>query len=198
MSTNTDIEHDIPSKNVVALRVIALGFSDFVKAVEGVSASNDSEFNVTLQRARVKAQVRGVKADGSLVELDDVTIGQLPAPVARKIIPLLYDEGAQESGKVLGDGDGVGKPVIFSLGTPITSGGEVIRELEFQARTFGEIERVLAEPTSLPQTLALVAYCAKPIHERGTLQRLPESDLAQLTLVDGTAIMRDVLPRFLA
>lgn len=192
-------EFDIELKgdpNFVGLKVIPLSFSSFVKVIESASSADEGEFNVIMQRKRLVAQLRGVKADGSQTTLTEAEVLGLPLAAARAALTRLRD-GEGEVGEVLGDGDGVTKPVIYRLGTPIKYGPDLIEELEFRAETYGDIEAVLSEVAPALQTLALIAHNARPIYENGTLQRLPSTEVEQITQADGSAILQHVLPRFL-
>lgn len=194
-----NVDYDIEFNNeagIVGLKIISLSFSALVKVIESASSADDSEFTALIQRKRLAAQLRGVKADGTQVILSEAEVLGLPAPAARAAI-LRLREGEGEEGEVLGDGDGVTKPVVYRLGTPIKYGPDLIEELEFKASTYGEIEAVLAESAPILQALALIAHNAKPIYENGTLQRLPASEIEQITQADGGAILQHVLPRFL-
>lgn len=194
-----NVDYDIEFNNeagIVGLKVVSLSFAALVRVIESASSADDSEFTTVIQRKRLAAQLRGVKADGSQVVLSEADVLGLPAPAARAAL-LRLREGEGEAGEVLGDGDGVTKPVIYRLGTPIKYGPDLIEELEFKASTYGEIEAVLAESAPILQALALIAHNAKPIYENGTLQRLPASEIEQITQADGGAILQHVLPRFL-
>lgn len=204
-----DVEKDIKNVNnagfdieynneagIVGLKLIPLSFSALVRVIESASSADDTEFSALIQRKRLVAQLRGVKADGSQTILSEAEVLGLPAPAARAAL-LRLREGEGEIGEVLGDGDGVTKPVLYRLGTPIKYGTDIIEELEFKASTYGEIEAVLAETAPILQALALITHNAKPIYENGTLQRLPTPEIEQITQADGGAILQHVLPRFL-
>lgn len=194
-----NVDYDIEFNNeagIVGLKLVSLSFSALVRVIESASSADDAEFTTVIQRKRLAAQLRGVKADGSQVILSEAEVLGLPAPAARAAL-LRLREGEGEAGEVLGDGDGVTKPVIYRLGTPIKYGPDLIEELEFKASTYGEIEAVLAESAPILQAIALITHNAKPIYENGTLQRLPASEIEQITQADGGAILQHVLPRFL-
>ena len=100
------------------------------------------------------------------------------------------------AGKIIRDGDGVDKAIIYELGTPIkVQGKDPITELEFCASTYGDVEDVLTADLAVQQTALLLSTVAKPL---GTsLSRLPSWAIDNITVADGVSISRDVLPRFL-
>jgi hypothetical protein len=67
--------------------------------------------------------------------------------------------------------------------------------LEFLAKTYGDIEDVLSAGDGINQAAVLLATVAKPLGTSLTV--LPSWALAQISIADGFAIMREVLPRFL-
>jgi hypothetical protein len=134
--------------------------------------------------------------NGTIVPVTFNDISQMPIPDARKIIAQLdTDEGLP--GRIISDCDGIDKSIVYELGTPIPTGQgkEPIRELEFHARTYGEIEDVLAADSPLSQAAKLVETIAKPLGT--TLSALPSWALNLISVSDGLAISRDILPRFL-
>jgi hypothetical protein len=76
-------------------------------------------------------------------------------------------------------------------------GTETIEELEFQAKTYGDIEAVLAENDGGLQSLLFIENLAKPITSNLKLQALPSWAVNQITPVDGLFIANTVMPRFL-
>ncbi|QIW87518.1 tail assembly chaperone [Agrobacterium phage OLIVR4] len=76
-------------------------------------------------------------------------------------------------------------------------GEESITELEFHAKTYGDIEAVFAEDNAAEQTILFIENIAKPITSNLKLQALPSWAVDQITPNDGIFISRFVLPRFL-
>jgi hypothetical protein len=89
------------------------------------------------------------------------------------------------------------EPVLLKLGAPIsgTTGSEskAISELEFLAKTYGDIEQVLAGTNDMERTVALIKYVAKPA---GMLS-LPSWAVDSIDIRDGFFIQQEILPRFL-
>jgi len=128
------------------------------------------------------------------VTLNDIL--NLPIAAAHTIIGKLdSDEG--KAGKIIRDGDGIDKAIVFELGTPIPTGAgkDPIRELEFHAKTYGDIEDILAADNAIQQTAKMIETIATPLGS--TLSRLPSWALTQITVADGVTISREILPRFL-
>jgi hypothetical protein len=100
-------------------------------------------------------------------------------------------------GKIVRDGDGIDKAIVYELGTPISvgQGKPPIKELEFQASTYGDVEDVLAVDAPIQQAAVLISTVAKPL---GTsLSLLPSWAVNLVTVADGVTISNHVLPRFL-
>ena len=93
-----------------------------------------------------------------------------------------------QSGKIIRDGDGINKAMTYELGTPISTGKdkEPIRELEFHAATYGDIEDVMAADSAVQQTALLIKTVAKPLGS--SLLRLPDWALNVITVADGVTI----------
>ena len=89
------------------------------------------------------------------VSTEDVL--RLPVRDAHKILAKLDDDEGQ-AGKIIRDGDGINQALTYELGTPISTGKdkEPIRELEFHAATYGDIEDVLAADSAVQQTALLI------------------------------------------
>jgi hypothetical protein len=151
-------------------------------------------FEARLKRLRMIRQVTYYSGASPIV-VSSEDILKLPIPAARVIVARLDDQTGI-AGKVIRDGNGIDQAIVYELGTPIpVQGKEPIRELEFQASTYGDIEDVMAADISLQQTSLLISTIAKPLGFN--LSRLPTWALSQITVADGVTISRDVLPRFL-
>jgi hypothetical protein len=152
-------------------------------------------FETNLKRLRLK-DLRYI-GDGKPVTMTEADVKMLPIPVARKLIKALDTTDSEKVGKVVREGDGISTAIGFELGKPIEfqAGKESIKEIEFLATTYGEIEDALCTTDPLEQILALLRTVAKPVH--GTLSALPSSAIEQISLADGVTLARDVLPRFL-
>jgi hypothetical protein len=153
---------------------------------------------VEMQAKRILTQAE-FYAGEDIIPVDRPQLGQLPATVAKAIIADLdYDQG--KPGKVVAEGDGVSTPIMYRLGTPLkmSNGDQTLEvtELEFMAKTFGELEDVLASDNEVNGALALIQNVAIPHGGGIKLQRLPGYLLDQVTVVDGLTIAAQVLPAF--
>lgn len=183
------------SKQIVGFHISHLRYIGYVNLAldcfERVSEKNS--FNAAVRTARILKQAKLIDDSGEQHAIDFITAHNLPIPVAKQILDNVTPEELPE-GEILGKGDGVTSPIHVRLGTPImVDKGDPIQELEFLARTYGDVEQVLAEPNKLSQTVALIQFVAKPIG----MQAMPTwaPDLIELT--DGSLITEKVLPRFL-
>ena len=173
-----------------------LTFAGFVDCIAGAQQLAEPKiFEARLRRLRMMKQVI-YHSGNTIVPMTMENMLKLPIPAARIITSHLDDDEGMR-GKIIRDGDGIDKAIVYELGTPISlgQGKAPIKELEFHATTFGDIEDVLAIDTAIQQALTLIATIAKPL---GTsLSLLPSWAINQITIADGVIISRDVLPRFL-
>jgi hypothetical protein len=173
-----------------------LSLPAFVDCVMDTRTMNTpNTFEAKLRRNRLLKQVV-FYAGNVVVPVASDELLRMPIPVARKIIDKL-DDFDGPSGKITRKGDGINEAIVYELGTPI-SGGQgrpPIRELEFMASTYGDVEDIMAAGTGLQQALLLVQTLAKPLGTSLTL--LPSWAVNQVTATDGLAISNDVLPFFL-
>jgi len=151
-----------------------------------------------LQRERIRKQVH-FKVAGERVIPDDVNLSALPAATARLILDNLDTEQGDEGSIVL-EGDGVSTPIVYRLGTALEmkdSKGTtiVIRDLEFLAATYGEIEDALACENEITRALELLRSVAKPL-DAPSLMRLPGWAIDKITNLDGVGIVQKVAPAF--
>jgi hypothetical protein len=169
-------------------------FSEYVSEAQGMK--EPKTFEARLRRLRLTKQI-SYYTNGTVMPVSMNDVLQLPIPEARKLIDKLDgDEG--KAGKIIRAGDGIDKAITFELGTPIQTGAAgkpPITELEFLARTYGDIEDVMASPNQIQQALMLISTIAKPIGT--TLMSLPSWALPMITVADGVMIMNEVLPHFL-
>jgi hypothetical protein len=168
-------------------------FSDYIGEAQGMRAPKT--FEARLRRLRLTKQVQYfVNGTAVPVGTDDVT--KLRIVDARALVSKL-DEGEGPPGKIIRDGDGIDKSIVYELGTPIPvgPGKPPIKELEFSAQTYGDIEDIMSAPDSIQQTAMLIATIAKPVGH--SLQALPSWALGQIKIADGVTISRLVTPHFL-
>lgn len=168
-------------------------FSDYIGEAQGMK--QPKSFEARLRRLRLARQVQYF-VNGSAVPVGVEDVTKLPIPDARTIVAKL-DEGEGKAGKIIKEGDGIDQSIVYELGTPIPvgPGKPPIKELEFAARTYGDIEDIMSAPDSIQQTTMLIAQIAKPL---GTsLQTLPSWAVDQIKIADGVTISRLVTPHFL-
>jgi len=183
-------------KTIDGAMVKPLTFQSFSDCISEANNMRDGKsFDARLRRIRMARQVT-YYINGSAIPVSQEDVLKLPIPAAHSIIANLdKDEG--KAGKIIRDGDGIDKAITYELGTPIPTGQgkPPIKELEFLAKTYGDIEDVLASDNAIQQTAKLIETIATPL---GTsLTRLPSWALTQITVADGVTISRDILPRFL-
>lgn len=168
-------------------------FTDIV--AEAQRMKEPKSWEARMRRLRMIRQVT-YYTNGSAAQVGIEDILRMPIPAARTLVAKLDDDDSKP-GKVIRAGDGVDQAITYELGTPIPTGQgkEPIRELEFLAKTYGDLEDVLAAPDSISQAAQLIATVAKPLGT--TLTLLPSWALNLITVADGVTISNEVLPRFL-
>jgi len=166
-------------------------FADYL--VEAQLMKKPKTIEARLRRIRLAKQVTYyINGSTTLITPDDVTM--MPIPDAHLIASYLdaNDEGA--IGKIIKAGDGINTSIVYELGTPIPVTGKApIKELEFIAKTYGDIEDVMSAGDVISQTAALIATVAKP---PGMLA-LPSWAVNDITMADGVTISSLVTPHFL-
>lgn len=191
------IKADIPlADGITEFHVSPISFLKFINVIDSVVAVDQSESEVLINRARILAQTTAHKADGTAVSLDHAKLTSLPRKYASLLLRAIAVNDS-ERGEVISKGDGISTPVLYRLGSPLVSGDITISELEFQAKTFGDVEHVLAESMPIKQVLALLKHNAVPVLNNTRLQKLPDSAIEAVSLVDGAVILESVLPSFL-
>lgn len=190
----------------VKFRVYELTFVQLAKTIEDASrvvspGSSSSEFTMAQRAERRKLQVKAFDASGVEVAIEDGELLKLPRSLGSKIAAGIDKVSKVPGGKVIVKGDGADTPVIFKLGSGLIVGGDkgeqTIYDIEFSAKTWGDIEIVLCAGSSVAQTLALIENCALPLAKDLGIIRFPSMMLDQITMNDGVAIMNEVLPGFL-
>lgn len=187
-----------------------LVYADCYKA--RIAEMNRSDDNLAatkaFQRAKRMKQVKAFNKNGDAIILDHVDFANMPRQLFVQINSALDQDGDEKGQVISTNGDGLYHPILYRLGTPfdfqssaesskpIGTESKII-ELEFIAKTGGDIEEVLCGSNSLEQTVSLIKTCATPIGGETALQRLPSWMLNALTLQDGIEIMSKILPVFL-
>jgi hypothetical protein len=187
---------ELGEKRIDGAVVRPLTFQSFVDLLATAQAmTQPKSWDARLKRLRMLKQVTYYHGN-TIVSMAQEDILRLPIPAARLITSKLdQDEGI--SGKVIRDGDGIDKAITYELGTPIPlgQGKESIKELEFFAKTYGDIEDVLAADNAMSQAAVLISTVGKPLGTSLTL--LPSWAVNLITVADGVTISREILPRFL-
>lgn len=193
----------IGEKSIEYITVRPINFVQFVEAASktnSLGVEGNAQWQLHNRRARMLVQVRCFTKSGEELQLNEQAIVQMPIPYAKRIIDRM-DKDQGDAGKIIGNGDGVSSSLLYELGTPIimkNNADEItIKELEFSANTFGDVEEIMAEPMFADQALAMIRLLAKPVGLEINLQSLPSWALDQITMADGHTIMETVRPRFL-
>lgn len=181
---------------VASIQIDKMNFLQFITVVDNALADvTGTSVQTLLRRGRMLAQCKFVGTDGTKVPFTALEIMKLPIAIGRTVADACDKEDG-EPGTILSadDADGIEKPIRYQLGTPIEAAdGKSIAELEFQARTYGDVEDVLSETAIYAQTRVLIEKVAKP---EGMLQ-LPSWAAAGISAADGVFIAQKILPRFL-
>ena len=191
-----EISFQLGDKVIDSAVVKPLTFQSFADCITEAQALQPAtrSFVAKLVVFRLVRQVT-YYANGAVVQVSTNDVLKISISDIHKIIARLdTDEG--KAGKIIRDGDGIEKAIIYELGTPIPvgAGKEPIRELEFHAKTYGDIEDVMSGDTVINQTAILIAASRSRWEFRVAL---PSWALNAITVADGVTISRDVLPRFL-
>lgn len=183
-------------QQVTAIKVEPISYGTFVQVWKSIP-NNAPKFEVEMQRGRILAQTHFMVGEKRITP-DRAALGTLPYDVVKDIIAKL-NTGQGIPGKLLNEGDGVTKPVLYKLGTPITmkKSGETITiaEIEFKAGNYAEMEDVLACDHNIEKAMALLSTVATPVGV-DNLPRLPMWAVDRITLADGLTIMDTVANRF--
>jgi hypothetical protein len=191
------ISFQLGDKLIDSASVKQLMFQAFTEHIaEAQTLRQPKTWEGRLKRVRMVRQVT-YYANGVQVPVTMADILSMPIPAARTIDKALGNIEEGTPGKVIREGDGIDKAIVFELGTPIPTGQgkPPIRELEFLAKTYGDIEDVLSAADSVQQTKYMIETLAKPLDS--SLSALPSWGLTQITIADGMTMLRDVLPHFL-
>lgn len=185
-------------KQIVRITVEPLNFAQFVD-VWSQSPLDPTRPEVSLQNRRILWQSKFYGDDEKPVTATVDDLHRLPIQTARKIINSL-NANQGKMGEVVGGGEpSTMGHSIYKLGTPLSggkTGGKAIRiaEIEFSAKTYGEIEDVLAADNDLAQTVALIRKIGNPVG--APIPVMTNGLVQQITMADGIGIMRTVLPNF--
>lgn len=192
----TNPTFNVGDKSVARFEVHPITFAKFAECVKRANEKSTMDGDVAklLQRERYLIQLKAIGSDGATIVLDEGNLAMIPIQYAKQLRKMSMDDGSKP-GKILSEGDGIATPILYQLGTPISSGnGKDITEIEFMAKTYGDIEDVLMSDTQIEKTMALIRM-ARPVGVE--LIALPSWAENQITMPDGTSIMIDILPGFI-
>lgn len=197
-SFNTETDLTKPVKNIVATS-FEIRYPNFVEMVgiatraEEARTANDNG-TAAMRRQRVKECVKLNGGDGKPYSITAIQLSMMPISASKILFKNLFDD-TKEAGTIIQDGDGINEAVLYKLGTPLEMGNDSVKELEFFAKTYGDIEAVLSAPTNIEQAAELIKRVAKAPGTSFTT--LPSWALSQVTVADGYTILDKILPRFL-
>lgn len=188
----------VDGENGSYFEVRRIGWKEFIDTANSVSATTTREMFIAQQRARLLVQTKSFDAKGMELSFTPVELAALPPKIGKALVKATSDVlDTEGEAKLLNEGDGITSPILVKLGEPLVAGEESITELEFFARTFGDIEAVLAHEERGTQSIILIETLAKPITANLKLQRLASWSVEALSVNDGSFIAQKVLPRFL-
>lgn len=190
-----DVAFQLGDRMIDGVVIRPILFTGLVECIQSAQTmTQPKSFEARLRRLRMVKQVTYYNGTTTVpMAANDVPNFSIPA--AKAIIAGLdADEG--KAGKIIREGNGVDQSIIYELGTPIPVQGKApITELEFVAKTYGDIEDIMAADLVLQQTSLMISMIAKPLGT--TLSLLPSWAVAQISVADGVTMSRAVLPRFL-
>lgn len=194
------IEIDAKGENgFVKFVVEPINYVNLARLGSSLSVKNAREIPKLMQRQRIFKQVTAYSDKGK-TNFTEVELSALSPSLGKRISRATEEVLSQENECEILSGDsadGVSEPILVKLGSPLKMGDESITELEFHAKTYGDIEAVFAEDNPAEQTILFIENVAKPITSNLKLQALPSWAVDQITPNDGIFISRFVLPRFL-
>lgn len=174
-------------------------FTSYLASVTDAQSSNIA-MQTALFREWTVRHVEARGSDGQAIKYSIADLLMFPAKFARQF-SLWQRTDESPEGSIINSGDGTSEPCLFKLGTPLklrmTDAEGEISELDFYAKTIGDVESVITSNSKFEQTDALIRNCATPMGDNVKIVRLTEDAVSQITLSDGMAIMTKVLPRFL-
>ena len=189
------IELKLDDRLIDGAIVKPLGFLSYIECIDEARTLKDPKtWEGRLRRARMLRQVE-YYINGTAARVSALELVKLSIPSARALTSKLNDsDGAL--GKIIRPGDGIDKAIVYELGKPIPVQGKApIKELEFLAKNYGDVEDIMASADPLQQVNLLITNLAKPLGTSLTV--LPSWALSHITISDGLAIMQQVLPPFL-
>jgi hypothetical protein len=182
---------------------------NFVKFVEiALEAGGADKPQAAMNSAMLRHRTKIVTEDGATHDITPELLHVMPRPVAMPLVNWFDNEGVipkdetpeqkaerlDRTPKLLTDGDGLVTPILMKLGTPLeAAGNKTISELEFVAKTYGDVETVLAAANDLEKAIECIKTLAKP----AGMLALPSWAVELVSVRDGMFIERTIMPRFL-
>lgn len=183
------------------IEVRAIGFVKYAEISSTLRVVNEKDRLKMIQRKRLMEQCQAFDIDKNKIEFTESMLTQLPPRIGKRLIDLANITLGTADGEpdILSndEADGITAPILVKLSQPLKTSKEEITELEFMAKTFGDIESACAEINPLQQTLTLISTVARPVMSSMKLQMLPSWAVDQISVIDGSFIAEHVTPRFL-
>lgn len=210
MEINIDHPYMVAGKKAIKFVVRPIGYAEMSRiATTAGREAAPGEANAVVRAKSIMARTKIVTDDGKTLDIEPLVLHMMPRPVATPLLRYINTEGdipenatAEERAAmmaatpaIISDGDGLTSPILVKLGSPIATGGQTISELEFSAKTYGDIEHVLAGSNDMEKTVALIKHVSKPVGL--SLQALPSWGIDGIDIRDGFFIQNEILPRFL-
>lgn len=212
MEIDITAPYQIAGKKATKFVVRSLGYAEMSRiATSAGREAKPGEANALVRARSIMARTKVLTEDGKSHDIEPLMLHTLPRPVAKPLLNYINTEGdipddatEEEKARIIAtgpsiilDGDGLSEPVLFKLGTPISgttgTSDKAITELEFLAKTYGDVEMVLAGTNDMEKTVALIKYVAKP----AGMLALPSWGVDAIDIRDGFFIQNEILPRFL-
>lgn len=207
-------------KPVAKVTVEWWNYSEFSAAIREANRQfrdedSGEDWAVFWQRYRVLHQMRAFDASGNPMKVDVSDLSLMPIRQGIALFRHIDTASTGKPGDLVRDkdgkptGDGIEIPLVFRLGRPLRArikGNDVtkdveVSELEFIAKTYGDIEAVCAAEGTADVVPAMVRIARGLVkdHPLGEPDMEITTDMIrQLSYADGDAILRHVVPHFLA
>jgi hypothetical protein len=191
----------IGGERITHFDVRPTSFAEFVRLAEQtnqIAGDDPKKWKIINRRIRMRAQIKTF-AGTKQVEMTDLDIAQLPVQYG-VALSKACDEGDGKAGDIVNPNDSISSPALYRLGTPLrfqqNSDEGMVTELEFIAKTFGDVEEIVSEQGQPQQMLVALNRICKPVGMPTV--SMPTWAVEQITLADGFKMIETILPRFFA